>query len=257
MGRAVVAALNGADREVVATSRSGETPLDVEDARAVATLLDDVRPEVVVYLVGPGADADDAAGDRATRIFADFVESAGRSCVRRIVFTSSASVYGRDRVGDVTAPATPYARHKLACEGTLQDAAASGGMSTASLRLFNVYGPALDRSLINRILSGSAPTVWASGVFVRDYVHASDAARAILLAADGESFGADVADVGTGRGVSNRDLIRLAPSGAVVADPSPIAPTRVVADPHTAEALWGFRTRVRLEEAFAAPSRYL
>ena len=125
--------------------------------------------------------------------------------VDRILFSSSAAVYGRpDRKlvdeDAPTAPANPYGRSKLVCEQLLRDAAAAHSLSYVSLRYFNAAGAGapdlVDRGVTNLVplafqaLSrGEAPLIFgddyptADGTCVRDFIHVSDLADAHLAAA--------------------------------------------------------------------------
>lgn len=85
----------------------------------------------------------------------------------------------------------------------------------AVVRPANVYGPYdnFDRenamvvpSLIKRALSGEDPfTVWGDGKAVRDFIHARDAARGILIVA--EKMPKEPVNLGSGEGVSIKELV--------------------------------------------------
>ncbi|MGN5238961.1 MULTISPECIES: UDP-glucose 4-epimerase GalE [unclassified Rhodococcus (in: high G+C Gram-positive bacteria)] len=183
-----------------------------------------------------------------------------RMDVRRIVFSSSAAVYGT--VGDatvteeaVTLPQSPYGRSKLMCEWLLRDIAAADGLSWAALRYFNVAGAGgkelADRgvhNLVPRVFQaidrGEAPAVFGDtydtpdGTCIRDYIHVTDLADAhatVVDAMDAEAMGT-VYNVGCGCGASVLDVMRAAREASGVPfdwridDPRPGDPARVVAD---------------------------
>jgi UDP-glucose 4-epimerase len=151
--------------------------------------------------------------------------------VTRIVFSSSAAVYGTpasDRVTEQspTTPESPYGVTKLVCEGLLRDAAAASDLRHVSLRYFNVAGAATpelaDRgvhNLIPLVLSalreGRRPTMFGDdyptpdGSCVRDYVHVQDLASAHVIAAERLDRGLvpSVLNVGTGTGSSVREVM--------------------------------------------------
>ncbi len=120
---------------------------------------------------------------------------AARGRVRRVVFISSASVYGVEprlpsREEDPAAPASPYAESKLRSEFDCQ-AARAGGLETVALRLFNVYGPGQDPlssysgvlTRWTRALQSSEPVaLYGDGSQTRDFVHVEDTAAAIAAA---------------------------------------------------------------------------
>jgi UDP-glucose 4-epimerase len=125
--------------------------------------------------------------------------------IDRIVFSSSAAVYGTPDVDLVTedtpkAPESPYGESKLIGEWLLRDQAVAAGLRHTSLRYFNVVGsgyPAIfDTSphnlfplVFEALRSGRTPKIFGDdyatpdGTNVRDYVHVSDIAAAHVAAA--------------------------------------------------------------------------
>jgi UDP-glucose 4-epimerase len=175
--------------------------------------------------------------------------------VRRIVFSSTANVYGDPDAVPIpesaaTRPPNPYAGSKLAVDHALRDEAVAHGVAATSLRYFNVCGAHLDGGasigerhdpethLIPIALQVAAgvrdklqlfgddyPT--PDGTCVRDYIHVSDLARAHLLALDAMAPGHhQVYNLGNGNGFSNRQVIDVV--RAVTGHPVPveIAPRR-------------------------------
>jgi UDP-glucose 4-epimerase len=152
--------------------------------------------------------------------------------VRRLLFSSSASVYGLPDVPLVTedtpcAPLSPYGETKLAGEWLVRGAGRAHGLSTACLRYFNVAGAAApelaDTGVFNivpmvfeRLSAGEPPLIFGAdyptpdGTCVRDYVHVEDLADAHLAAARQLGVPGDLTvNVGRGRGVSVREMIDL------------------------------------------------
>ncbi len=264
IGRAVVGAFGGAEIGTLAVGRSTAPSLDVADADQVRAVLESARPETIVYLANPavvGLDRDSAA--HALDALASFAESAVRSGSRRIVFASSAAVYGSDgespfEEGSPTAPHGAYAQLKLDSENALRSIAERDGIDVVVLRIFNVFGPGLSRSLVNRLfLDEEVPQLWLTDDFVRDYIHVDDVARNVAAAATEETEGFSVVNVGSGRGVSNRRLAELAGVGAYLPAVSPIQPSRVVADVTRARQRWGLRTAISVEDAAEDPQLLL
>lgn len=123
---------------------------------------------------------------------------AARDChVRRVVFSSSAAVYGDTSVVPVhedvpTRPTSPYGIQKLTGEHYARTFTALYGLETVCLRYFNVYGPgqkpgsayaAAVPALMTRLLSGQAPTIFGDGEQTRDFCFVQDVVQANLLAA--------------------------------------------------------------------------
>lgn len=154
--------------------------------------------------------------------------------VRRLVFASSASVYGEpDRLpmheDDPLHPMTPYCISKLAGEHLLAFYERQKNLSWLALRFFNVYGPgqktsAYYTSVINhfvkRIANGEPPVIDGKGGQSMDFVHVSDVARAVVLALDAERDGMPI-NVGTGIDTSIAELARVL-IAAIGADVEPI-----------------------------------
>ncbi|MDD3531254.1 MAG: NAD-dependent epimerase/dehydratase family protein [Candidatus Pacebacteria bacterium] len=119
-------------------------------------------------------------------------DAARRAGVSKVVYASSAAVYGDHPELPKTEesplqPKSPYATSKVANEA---DALASG-LSTVGLRFFNVYGPRQDAnhpyaSVIPRWVAAAKDNrmieLHGGGVQTRDFIHVHDVARAILLA---------------------------------------------------------------------------
>ena len=119
------------------------------------------------------------------------------SGVRRLVFSSSAAVYGDSLVlpthEDVLPrPLSPYGIQKLTGEHYCHLFTRLFGLETVCLRYFNVYGARQNpRSayaaavplFLTALLSGNVPTVFGDGEQTRDFCAAEDVAAANLLAA--------------------------------------------------------------------------
>src|SRR5215470_6575729 len=139
------------------------------------------------------------------------LEYARATGVRKVVFASSAAVYGDTETMPVgedtpTRPVSPYGIDKLASELALDYYASVHGVPTTALRFFNVYGPRQDPSspysgvisiFTDRARAGRALTIFGDGSQTRDFVFVGDIVRAII-AALGEGNSRLVANVGTG-----------------------------------------------------------
>ncbi len=143
--------------------------------------------------------------------------------VRRVVYASSASVYGDPESlpmkedGPVN-PLTPYCIAKLAGEHLLDYYARRSALTWIGLRFFNVYGPgqkptAYYTSVINhfvkRLRAGEPPIIDGKGEQSMDFVHVHDIARAVVMALDVDASRADVPiNIGTGIDTSVAELAR-------------------------------------------------
>lgn len=147
------------------------------------------------------------------------IEHARAVGARRVVFASSAATYGDGPLpsheGLPMQPASPYGVHKLASEHHLRCATSAHGLSTTSLRFFNVYGPRQSPSnpyagvisiFLARALSGEPLTLFGGGVATRDFVYVKDLVRAIAAALDTGPGRGEAYNVGTGSATSVRAL---------------------------------------------------
>jgi UDP-glucose 4-epimerase len=204
--------------------------------------------------------------------------------VERIVFSSSATVYGEPRSLPLVeehplAPANPYGRTKLAIEQMLGDMASSrSGFQAVMLRYFNPVGahqsgllgeepagtpnnlmPYVSQVAVGRlkelaVFGNDYPT--PDGTGVRDYVHVVDLARAHVsaLAALPRLPGATRVNLGTGRGHSVLEVVAAFERASGRPIPYRIEPRRpgdVAAsytDPSLALRLLGWRAERGLDD---------
>jgi UDP-glucose 4-epimerase len=214
--------------------------------------------------------------------------------VRRIVFSSSATVYGAAERMPLTeasalGPTNPYGRTKLMIEQILGDvAAAESGWHVMLLRYFNPVGAhssgligedpagipnnlmpfvaqvAVGRHPLLRIFGNDYPT--PDGTGIRDYVHVVDLAAghvaALARLMDGEASRETILNLGTGRGYSVLEVVRSfeAASGRKV--PCNFVGRRpgdvgvCYADPSRARSILGWEARRGLEEMCADAWRW-
>jgi len=174
-----------------------------------------------------------------------------RAGVGRIVFSSSAGVYGTPDVDLVTestatTPESPYGESKLIGEWLFADQGRAAGLAHTALRYFNVVGSASpelpDTSpfnlfpLVFRALGeGRAPKIFGDdyptpdGTAVRDYIHVADLAVAHVAAARRLLAGEPVEPVynlGSGSGSSVREIMDAMARGTGIDFTPEIAPRR-------------------------------
>jgi UDP-glucose 4-epimerase len=149
------------------------------------------------------------------------LEYARATGVKKVVFASSAAVYGEVATMPVgedtpTRPVSPYGIDKLASEHALDYYAAVHGVPGTALRFFNVYGPRQDPSspysgvisiFADRAQAGRPLTLFGDGGQTRDFVYVGDVVRAIV-AALGDGADRVVANVGTGGEITVLELAR-------------------------------------------------
>jgi UDP-glucose 4-epimerase len=193
---------------------------DVADPERLAEALDGCRR--VVHLAAIASvqhSIDDPIGSHRVNYEATLrlLEAARRAGVARIVYASSAAVYGDaqqppvDELGALD-PQTPYAIDKLAGEHALAFYRRVHGLEGVAVRFFNVYGPRQrDDSPYSGVISlfqrrirrGEPATVFGDGEQTRDFVFVADVAHAVVeLLLRPEAPQAAVMNVGSGRATS-------------------------------------------------------
>jgi len=189
--------------------------------------------------------------------------------VRRLVFASSASVYGEpDRLpmseDSTLHPLTPYCISKRAGEDLLGFYQRRAGLSWIALRFFNVYGPgqrttayytSVINHFVNRLRAGEPPLIDGKGEQSMDFVHVDDVARAGVLALESERDNLAL-NVGTGVDTSVARLAAIL-IDAVGADVEPqftgreVLVSRRAADTRLAREAIGFEAAIEVGQGMA------
>ena len=194
--------------------------------------------------------------------------------VGAIVFSSTAAVYGNPHSELIAedhpkAPINPYGASKLAFEQALHWMAQAGGFEHVILRYFNAAGADPDGEvgeshepethLIPLVCkaalgTGKPLSIYGTdydtrdGTAIRDYIHVVDLARAHIAAVDYllEGGKSDTFNVGTGQGMTVREIIDAAEAELGLAVPHSLAPRRegdpvtLVADPTRLKTVLGW-----------------
>lgn len=147
--------------------------------------------------------------------------AASGSGVQKVVFASSAAVYGDtptvpQREETILNPQSPYAATKLIGEYYCRVFQTVYGLPTVSLRYFNVYGPKQDPNseyaaviprFAKRLSEGIPPIIYGDGEQTRDFVFVGDVVRANILAAESDAVG--VFNIGQGQRVTINKLATI------------------------------------------------
>ncbi|MEU6207802.1 NAD-dependent epimerase/dehydratase family protein [Micromonospora musae] len=186
--------------------------------------------------------------------------------VERLVFASSASVYGDPKKlpmheDDELSPLTPYCISKRAGEDLLGFYQRSKGLSWMALRFFNVYGPgqkieayytSVINTFIQRLRSGQPPIIDGKGEQSMDFIHVTDLARGVVAALESERDNMPV-NIGTGVDTSIAQLTKILIQ-AVGTDVEPIFNPRDVlvsrraADITRAREVLGWEPQITVEQ---------
>lgn len=219
-----------AGAEVVTAGRSalpgspGHRRLDLaaDDPAQIAEVLAQVAPDAVVNCAGATAgDTDTLVTENLTGTYMLVKAMLIAKGPGRLVHLGSAAEYGMAEPGiPVTEharprPATLYGATKLA--GTrLVELAVAAGLDAVVLRVFNPVGPGAPASglpgrlaaELRQALSHGTEVRLSSLDAVRDFVDARDVADAVIAAAAARALPHQLLNIGSGRGVPVRELVR-------------------------------------------------
>lgn len=188
--------------------------------------------------------------------------------VCKVVYAASSSVYGNSpalpqREDFSPSPLSPYAVSKLTGEYYCNVFCHVYGLSTVSLRYFNVYGPKQDLdsqyatvipAFINSLSQRTPPIIYGDGEQSRDFTFVKDIVRANLLAAENKADG--VYNVGSGQNVTINQLFDTIAS-LMQEDLEPIHKEPRLSDPkHTLADIskakeFGYQPEWNLQEGLA------
>jgi UDP-glucose 4-epimerase len=197
-------------------------------------------------------------------------EAAAAARVRKVVYASSASVYGAAEAFPTDEKHHPYNNRtmygaaKLMNEGIARHFHDMNGLASVGLRYFNVYGPRMDVTgaytevfirWLDCIDRGVSPQIHGDGTATMDFINVEDIARANLLALQSSRVD-DVYNIASGTETSLLDLwqMMLQVTGAYHLAPELHPPRKVnpvprrLADTRSAWADLGFKAEVSLEK---------
>lgn len=195
------------------------------------------------------------------------VETCREAGVNRVVYSSSASVYGNALVTPMTEEhpfnnRTTYGATKIANEQMFRAIYDQHKLPYIGMRYMNIYGPRMDyegtyvsviMKVLDKIFAGERPVVFGDGSQVYDFIHVADVARANVL-----GMKADCADenfnIGMGIGTSINELVGMLlelTGSSLTIDYRPQAQSFVthrIGSIDKAQALLGFRATTPLAD---------
>ncbi len=242
-------------------------------ARAACAGVEVIFHEAAIPSV-PRSVADPVANNRANvDATVSLLVAAKEAGVKRVIYAASSSAYGNSptlpkREDFLPAPLSPYAVAKLAGEHYLAAFHACYGMTTVSLRYFNVFGPYQDANsayaavlakFITSMLAGEAPVVHGDGEQSRDFTYIDNVVQANLLAAaaPADAVAGQMMNVATGSRISLNQVIGvlrrlLGYSGEVRYGPPRTGDVKhSLADIARAQTLLGYHPHVSFEQGLA------
>lgn len=244
--------------------------LDILDATALGILFREFRPDAVVHLaaragVRPSLEAPALYQRVNVEGTANVLEAARLTQTKKIVLASSSSVYGiRSKVpfsetDPLTAPISPYAASKIACEALAHVYHHLYGFDVAVLRYFTVYGPGQRPDLaihkFTRLIweGKPVPVFGDPDKSARDYTYIEDIVRGTVACLERE-LGFQIINLGRSDVVSLSRLLSLLEEACgrkAIIDWQPAQPGDVpitYADISRARALLGYEPKTPIED---------
>ncbi|HKZ34990.1 MAG TPA: UDP-glucose 4-epimerase GalE [Patescibacteria group bacterium] len=212
----------------------------ISDRKKLHDALVSFRPDAVIHFAAYIAMGESVVSPskyfqnnvtQALTLFDEMVASK----INRIVFSSSAGVYGNPvrvpiQEDDPKLPTNPYGETKLMVEKILQWYEKAYGLRSMCIRYFNAAGASVDGKigenhvpethiipiamqvalgLRDKFLLYGDDYDTKDGTCVRDYIHVLDLSEAHILALDAllQEHASDVYNAGTGSGYSNREIL--------------------------------------------------
>lgn len=206
---------SGRRENLAAHSRLQLVEGDVRDAAAVEHATQDI--DIIFHLAAVAsvaASTADPLGTHGSNFLGtlNLLEAARRRGIRRLLYASSAAVYGDTTALPVSEqippkPLSPYAADKLAGEHYLSFYGRGFGLRWTAFRFFNIYGPRQDPSspysgvisiFAERIRRGEPVTIFGDGQQTRDFVYVGDLIEVLLRTMANARAEEQVLNVGRG-----------------------------------------------------------
>ncbi len=182
--------------------------------------------------------------------------------VKRVVYSSSSSVYGNAEVLPVheglrPQPISPYGLQKYIGEEYARIFSLLYGMETVSLRYFNVYGPRMAdagaylsviKTFLNQKAASAKLTIVGDGEQTRAFTHVEDVVNANILAMRGKKIGrGEAINIGSAKSYSVNYIAELVGGPKAYITPR-IEPKHSMADTAKAKELLGWSPKITLEK---------
>lgn len=198
--------------------------IDITDPK-LKQIVEQEKPDAIIHQAAQiqvPTSMEDPGYDASSNIIGtiNLLEAARHSGVKKIVYASSAAVYGEPQYLPIdenhqTEPLSPYGVSKLTAEYYLKMYSKVYGISYSILRYANVYGIRQDPRgeggvisiLVDKILKNESFTIYGDGEQTRDYIYVSDVAKANIAAVSCPKNG--TYNIGTGKRTSLLELIKI------------------------------------------------
>ncbi|WP_273824167.1 NAD-dependent epimerase/dehydratase family protein [Pseudomonas asplenii] len=217
---------------------------DVADAALVARTM--VGCQAVVHLAAVAsvqASVDDPVRTHQSNFIGtlNVCEAMRQAGVKRVLFASSAAVYGNNGEGEsivedtAKAPLTPYASDKLASEYYFDFYRRQHGLEPVIFRFFNVFGPRQDPSspysgvisiFSERAEKGLPITVFGDGEQTRDFIYVGDLVDVLVQALEAPRVEEGAINVGLNRSTTLNQMLQALAEVVGPLPPVSYAPAR-------------------------------
>ncbi len=183
--------------------------------------------------------------------------------VKKFIYSASSSAYGDQKILPLkedmpTCPKSPYSLFKLIGEYYCKLFYELYGLSTVSLRYFNVYGPRQSCEgayatvigiFLRQVKAGEPRTMGGDGTQTRDFTHVRDIVNAITLVMKSNKVGnGEVINIGSGKNYSVNEIARLISDKIIYTPPRPAEVQDTLADNSLAKKLLGWQPEVSIKE---------
>nr|MDO8100883.1 NAD-dependent epimerase/dehydratase family protein [Candidatus Njordarchaeota archaeon] len=231
---------------------------DVGNIDALQEILLNYNPSAVIHLVGlPAVDDCEKNPQLSFQLNAlstqNIVEAMRKADIKKLVFASTASIYGyltKEKVSETELPRpnTTYGFHKLISEQIIRAYQERYGVNAVIFRLFNVYGgdPRIGKEVISifiRNLLEKKPLAITGPHKFRDFIYIDDVANAFSKACY-NNVPSQIINIGTGTKVTLRQLAEIfkgaVPQTQVIENQGPDDQTGICADISLARKLLDF-----------------
>lgn len=195
---------------------------DIANKDKVADLFREIKPSTVYHLAAIHyiPECNENPG-RTLKVNVEgtqsILDAAAEVGVEKLVFASSGAVYADSpdllTESSPIAPVDIYGWSKLFGENLCQLNYQMNGIPTVICRLFNNFGPRetnphIIPEICNQLRSGNRLKL-GNITTIRDYIHTSDCAKALIKLADNSDINWDVVNIATGTGFTVKEMIEL------------------------------------------------
>lgn len=256
-----------------AIDRIALLPGDIRDFGALDSAISQWQPDAILHLAAIPSVPRSVEAPRLTHAVnltgtLNVLEVARRQGIQRVVLACSAAIFGNEpgvpkRESSPAGPTSPYGLEKWQSEQYTALYSELFGLTTVSLRYFNVFGPRQDPKspysgvisiFLDRLLSERQVVIDGTGEQTRDFIYVADVAEANLLALSSPLSGHQRFNIGRGEETSVARLFDLicevvgrSPE-PTFGPPRPGDVYRSCTDTTRAQAILGFSPRYTVKE---------